>query len=448
MRRSALRRFSGIATPDESCALPTFELWRREYRIGPPRTQCRGRGVAPGVPDMRIGIDASNLREGGGVTHLVHLLAAAEPAEHGVSRVVVWSSRNTLDQIASRPWLDREHQPLLDGRLPQREYWRARVLPRLAAGKCDLVFTPGGGYPGRFLPCVTMFQNALPFDSAESRRYGVSWQGLRNAMLRVVQTRGLVSASGVIFLTHFSRDLLLRSTGDLPGATCVIPHGVDQRFALAPRLQRPIGAYSTDRPFRFLYVSKVDVYKHQWAVAEAVAMVRSRTIPIALDLVGPAYAPALQRLSRALRRVDASGEIVRYHGAVPFQDLPPYYHAADALVFASTCETLSNILVEAMAAGLPIVCLRRGPMPEVLGEAAVFFDDERPATIAAALAAFALDVDARRRCSVMAYQRAQAYSWARCARETFAFLAQMASAVPRGLAGHPASANPDRGDES
>src|SRR5436190_23567818 len=42
---------------------------------------------------MKIGIDASNLRSGGSFTHLSELLEAACPEKHGVTRVVVWGSR-------------------------------------------------------------------------------------------------------------------------------------------------------------------------------------------------------------------------------------------------------------------------------------------------------------------------------------------------------------------
>jgi len=45
----------------------------------------------------------------------------------------------------------------------------------------------------------------------------------------------------------------------------------------------------------------------------------------------------------------------------------------------------ANILVEAMASGLPIACSNRGPMPEVLGDAGVYFDPEDPHDIARAL---------------------------------------------------------------
>jgi len=54
---------------------------------------------------MIIGIDASNLRQGGGVTHLVEILSSTNIYKHNISKVVIWGSSQTLDQIDEYPWL-------------------------------------------------------------------------------------------------------------------------------------------------------------------------------------------------------------------------------------------------------------------------------------------------------------------------------------------------------
>jgi glycosyltransferase involved in cell wall biosynthesis len=379
---------------------------------------------------LRLGIEGSNLREGGGVSHLVQLLADANPARHGISRVVVWGNQRLISQAPKRDWLDPVHEPLLDGSLPTRMYWSARVLPKLAARSCDVLFSPGGGYVGSVRPFVTMFRNALPFSPDERRRYGMSRMRIRLLALRRIQDRSMSNAAGVIFLNQYARDLVGGAFGDGRVRSVVVPHGVDDRFRRMPRPQRAISACSPERPFRLLYVSKIDVYKHQWAVAEAVTRLRRSGIAVTLDLVGPAYGPALRRLLHTLRRHDPLGDTVTYHGEVAPEDLAARYHGADAFVFASTCENLPNVLVEAMAAGLPIVCMRRPPMAEMLAEACAFFDDERPVTIATALAGFMKDETRRGVCAHLAYQRAQEYSWTRCADQTLAFLASVAASRP------------------
>jgi glycosyltransferase involved in cell wall biosynthesis len=126
-----------------------------------------------------------------------------------------------------------------------------------------------------------------------------------------------------------------------------------------------------------------------------------------------------------LRVLDPSGEIVREHGPSSFSSLESFYHRADAFVFASSCENLPNILIEAMASGLPIACSDRGPMPEVLGKGGVYFDPEDPEATADALGRLLSDPDLRMRCARTAYHRAQRYSWDECARSTFCFFEQV-----------------------
>lgn len=390
---------------------------------------------------MRLGIDAANLRAGGGVTHLVELLSASDPRDQGISRITVWSGRRTLDELPSRPWIHPAADPALDRGLLARTAWQARTLPREAARACDVLFVPGGAYRGAFRPFVAMFRNMLPFAPAERRRYGLSRMRLKLALLHRAQRATFRAADGLILLTEYARDVLARDLERSPVRATVIPHGVDRALLRPPRPQAPIAEYSPSRPFRLLYVSTVDLYKHQWQVARAVAALRDEGLPLAIEFVGGAYEPARRRLEAALAAVNARGPFAAYRGPVPRADLAARYHAADGFVFASTCENLPNILVEAMAAGLPIASSDRRPMPDVLGSAGTYFDPESVPSIAAGVRALVVDAAARARCSRAAYDRALTFSWERCARATFEFITSVATraaqpAAARALEGH------------
>lgn len=377
---------------------------------------------------MRLGIDASNLRRGGGVTHLVEILRAAQPQEHCFLQVIVWGGATILSRLEDRPWLRKVHEPMLDRALPMRLYWQRFMLNRLARREgCDLLFVPGGSYGGSFRPFVTMSRNMLPFEPSEARRFGVSLMLLKMLALRHLQSGTLRSANGVIFLTQYALQRVLQSLGPLRGATTVIPHGVACDFFCSPRPQDGPGDRSFQDPFRVLYVSIVDMYKHQWNVAEAVAKLRERQFPVQLDLIGYAYPPALKRLRRVLYRIDSAAQFIHYRGPVRYSELSKWYHGADMFVFASSCENMPNTLLEGMAAGLPLACSRMGPMPEVLGDAGIYFDPEDPDDIASALRELVDSPDLRARLAKSSFERAKAFSWQRCASETFGFLAEVAS---------------------
>jgi glycosyltransferase involved in cell wall biosynthesis len=195
-------------------------------------------------------------------------------------------------------------------------------------------------------------------------------------LLQLGPISSLRRADGVIFLTEYAKTLVGQAAR-LTGWQPIISHGINEKFYLPPRSQKPLNAYTRQRPYKFLYVSKVEPYKHQWQVVEAVAKLWQAGLPVALDLIGgPENLPAVQQLSRALERFDTEADFVRYLGHVPYGELVNHYRRADGFVFASSCENLPNILLEAMAAGLPIACSDRGPMPEALGDAGCYFNPE------------------------------------------------------------------------
>lgn len=376
---------------------------------------------------MIVGIDASNLRAGGGVTHLIELLRACDPAASGFSRVIVWGGRATLSQLEARSWLELRPLSGLDRGLIHRILWQRTALSKLAReSACDVLFVPGGSYSGRFRPIVTMSRNLLPFEWRELRRFGWSWMTLKLLLLRFFQTRTLRRADGVIFLTDYAYRVVNPIMGALKGETVIIPHGISDRFSSAPPAQDIANRRSLERPLRLLYVSIIDVYKHQWHVVEAVAQLRAQGASIALELIGPAYPPALRRLKDAISRFDPGGKFITYSGSVPHTMLHERYARSDICVFASSCENMPNILLEGMASGLPVACSSRGPMPEVLGDAGVFFDPEDPTDIARALGELIASPDLRATLAQRALDRVHAFSWTRCARETFGFLKRLA----------------------
>ena len=378
---------------------------------------------------MIFGINAFNIRAGGGVTHLVELLRAADPHQYGFNRVIVWATKSTLEKIDDREWLQKVSDPLLERGFLFRLFWaRFRLCRQAKQSKCNVLFVPGGSDSSGFKPLVTMSQNLLPFEWREMRRFGWSHLTLKFLLLRWSQGSTFQKSDGVIFLTEYARVAVLKVTGKLLAKTVVVPHGIHSRFQSLPRPQRTFLDFTNEHPCRVLYVSIVDVYKHQWRVAEAVAYLRSEGLQVVLELVGPP-ASGITRLLKTINRLDPSGAFITYRGGIPYEMLDAVYAGADIGVFASSCENMPNILLEGMAAGLPIACSNMGPMPEVLGEAGVYFDPEDSISIASALRNLMMSSDLRHQIAHAAFDRAQAYTWKRCANETFGFLANICNNI-------------------
>jgi glycosyltransferase involved in cell wall biosynthesis len=168
-------------------------------------------------------------------------------------------------------------------------------------------------------------------------------------------------------------------------------------------------------------------------VVRAVEQLRNQGINVSLTLVGGGSGPAQERLRAQMGHSDPHGEYITQKEFVPQSDLPGYLLDADIFVFASSCENMPNTLVEAMAAGLPIACSRRGPMPEVLEDGGEYFDPEISESIAAALRKLIDDEGLRQRLASRAKTLAARYSWERCARETWSFLVETHQYVHRSM---------------
>jgi len=268
-----------------------------------------------------------------------------------------------------------------------------------------------------------MSQNMLPFEPAEARLFGaVHPMRLKMFLLRISQGRSFQAADGVIFLSEYARTRLCSHLRLDPMRTALIPHGIEKRFFCEPRPVRTAADCSAVDPFRLLYVSILMPYKHQIEVGQAVARLRSSGIPVSIDFAGDFWGNYGKAVSSEFRRLDPEQKFLRLLGSVPFDQLHDLYSKADAFIFSSSCENLPNILLEAMASALPIACSNRGPMPEVLGDAGVYFDPEQPENIASTLEQLILDHALRTRLSMQVQVRVREYSWKRCASDTFSFI--------------------------
>lgn len=376
---------------------------------------------------MILAIDATNIRAGGGLVHLTELLHHATPLDEGFSQVIVWCDERTAACLPSMRWLRIESPKAFRYGVLVIAMWRRFCFNRaLLQCRVDALLVPGGSYTGQFRPYVVISQNMLPFENAERRRFGLSFVRLRLEILFRIQSRTFRGADGVIFLTNYAKRTIVRALGEKPRRSVVIPLGCSASFCesaplvASPRKVRFEGGV---RLWSIVYVSIIDRYKHQVRVVEAMDLLREAGILVELKLIGPAYAPELRRLRRAIKRINGRGADIQYLGAVPRADLPMFLAESDLVVFASSCENMPNILLEAMAATKPIACSNRGPMPEILGDGGVYFDPESPAEIAAACRRLIENLPLQAVCAKQVRSRAKQFDWFQCARETLNFVA-------------------------
>ena len=113
-----------------------------------------------------------------------------------------------------------------------------------------------------------------------------------------------------------------------------------------------------------------------------------------------------------------AGSRVRLVGWVDDATLAGLYRMAICLVFPSLAEGFGLPVLEAMRRGLPVACSNTSSLPEVAGEAALYFDPTDTASITGAVDRIMGDRRLREQLSAAGEEQARKFSWSETAART------------------------------
>lgn len=186
-----------------------------------------------------------------------------------------------------------------------------------------------------------------------------------------------------------------------------------------PESDAGLTRYGFEPDGRFLlYVGGLSPHKNLTRLIEAFALSGLEHDGFRLALVGDTgdvfhtHVPALRE---AIAR-SGLGDRVLFTGFVPDDDLVHLYNRAEALVQPSLMEGFGLPPVEAMACGTPVVASRAGSLPEVVGDAGIFFEPTDVGAISAALRRVIDEPGLRADLAGRALRRASQFTWAASAR--------------------------------
>ena len=221
------------------------------------------------------------------------------------------------------------------------------------------------------------------------------------SMQKRVQRYACQFADRILVNADAVKDWLITEEGYDPSNIVVIRNGVDTaRFAIASagdRLRRELGIAADAR--LVVVVSRLARLKGIEHFLQAAAALKPRYADVQFLIVGetsppdPAYLAQLQGLAHALGVAD----VVTFTGLR--SDVPAVLGAADVAVMPSLNEALSNVLLESMAAGAPVVATRVGGTPEALvdGDTGLLVPPGDAGAIAAAVSRLLDDGELARR---------------------------------------------------
>ena len=201
---------------------------------------------------------------------------------------------------------------------------------------------------------------------------------------------------------------------------------VEKDFQIDAVRQRHIG--SNDTPF-FLTVGKMSGRRNFPLVLEAFAEFKRRTgYPHKLLMVGP-----------NIHNLDIAGQIkklgitddVLNPGYITDEELNLIYNAAQAFISPSVYETICLPVMEAQAAGLPVICIDTPGMRETTGAAALLISKLEIEDLVEAMSKMAEDTALRHELSDTGLIYSRRFSWQKCASDVLAVLAEAAQMPAR-----------------
>ncbi len=369
-----------------------------------------------------IGIDASRNRSGGAKAHIIGIINALKSETEKSFIIHIWSYKTLLKSLPDLNFVVKHTSDELEKNIFSQIIWQYFKLPKLVKEyKCDILLYTDAGAFINFHPCVVMSRDMLSFEKGEMNRYPFSISKLRLLILKYIQIHSLKNAEGVIFLTNYASEVIQKHTGILNNVR-IIPHGVSNYFRVKNDLINNYIVPNSNELIKCIYVSNTAPYKHQWNVVKAIKILRNKGYNLNLTLVGGGNGPAQLKLEREINISDPNREFVKQIEFVQHNQISDYLFKSHIFIFASSCENMPNTLIEGMASGLIIACSNRGPMPEVLKDAGVYFDPENPNSISNAILNILNNPTQNSNRQKLSIQYSKEYSWERCVTETFEYL--------------------------
>lgn len=374
---------------------------------------------------MRIGIDASNVGGGGGITHLKEVLMHFndEKYKDSISSIIIFASQKVLNEVKNNEKFNKVTFPEFNKGLLSRVIFQLTKYDNEIKLRCDILFSITGDYVGNFKPLVGMSRNMLLYERSIWLEIRQPKEVIRFWLNFQKQKRCFKNAEGIIFISNYAKDFITKVL-DLKGKSMqVIHHGVSQRFSNTLKKYKPISEFDFEKPFKFVYVSHVHVYKHQWNVVKAIANLRKIGYPIEFHIIGSvSFAPAGKKLLKIISEVDPTNEFIKNHGHVEYYKIDEYYKESNGIIFASTCENMPNTLIESMASGISIACSNKAPMPEFLKVNGYYFDSYDVDSIQIALEKLLLNDDDNDKKASDNLEEVKKYKWENTSEKTFDFL--------------------------
>ncbi len=197
----------------------------------------------------------------------------------------------------------------------------------------------------------------------------------------------------LICISDFVRTSVLQNSGLDPKRVITIHVGLDShlREPAHDASYEFLGRYGLRNNEYLIYPANFWPHKNHAMLLTAFGMYRDRHRNSALKLACPGSLEAGTEHFAEVSRKMGLGEYVVFPGYLSDREFAKLLHASRALIFPSLFEGFGIPVLEAMAAGKPVLSSKLASLPEIAGDAALLFDPRKPEEITAAIERIVFD---------------------------------------------------------
>ncbi|MDX8408966.1 MAG: glycosyltransferase family 1 protein [Mariprofundales bacterium] len=229
--------------------------------------------------------------------------------------------------------------------------------------------------------------------------------------------RALDRADAIIAVSSATKIDLIECMGIAASRISVIHEGVEPHFFIAPddpAIAKVVARHRIPANYMIFLVGTPEPRKN---LMRTIAAVRAAKTDLPLVIVGP-VAPL-----RAM--IDEGDDLVHLIGSVSDDELPLLLAGAEMALYPSLYEGFGLPLLEAMAAGTPVITSNVSACPEVVDDAGICVDPYDEHALAIAIARLHGDEALRMQLRQRGKMRAETLSWHRAAQQTLALYRQL-----------------------
>ncbi len=373
---------------------------------------------------MRIGIDArfyGSVGKGLG-RYTEKLVNNLEKVDRANDYVVFLRDENFNDYQPSSPNFQRKKAPFRWYSLAEQIYF-----PKLLnEHNFDLVHFPHFNVPMFYRqPFVVTIHDLIitHFPTTRATTLGPIKYALKRSGYNLVISSAVKRSKKVITVSEYTKQELIRHFNIADQDVAVTYEAADPFPGFHDiSLDSVLHKYNIKQPY-LLYVGNAYPHKNLELLLEVFKDLLEEFTELSLVLVGREDYFFKRLKTRSLEL--GLEKKVKFPGYVPDEDLPPIYQGARLYVFPSLAEGFGLPPLEAMQYGVPVASSSVSCMPEVLGQAAAYFDPKNKHAIVKVISELLRDPQKTDVLAQRGLEQVKKYSWSKMAEETLQIYRQV-----------------------